>query len=267
MAKAAFLVNDLSRTATITIASQAVPGLGWDMLRDPQPRHRARVNNAGLSFVMDFGAVVQIDCMALIGTSLTEAARVIISASETDPQGLINAYIPYGEIVGAASPDWNGNVVITLDNDLGGLLSVRYLRWFVADSSGPIDIGLAPVGKLFRPSRNFAFGATEGRNDASIRDINPDTRAEFGIALPQQRVKTVTFPALTKAEARGDLDQMDRICGAAGDVLFIEDPAASHADRSRDSIWGSFRKSGADAVATRSAVNMFGRQFVLTERL
>lgn len=266
MAKAAFLINDLSRSATVTYASPTITGLGWDQLKDPQPRHRARVNDSSAYFVLDLGAEVMVDCVALIGTSLDASATVKFKTSTIDPEALTFIYSP-NAASGVTSPDWNGNVIMTFDVDWVAPIPVRYLRWEIQGVSGPIDIGLAPVGAMFRPTRNFSFGSQEGRSDASIRDINPDTGAEFGLALPGKRIKTLNFPALTKAEARGPVDEMDRLVGASGDVLFVEDPQASRADCARDSIWGSFRKTGADAIATRSAVNMFGRQFVLTERL
>jgi hypothetical protein len=44
MAKAAFLYKSLAKGLTPTdTSSSPVAGLGYDMLNDPQPRHRARV--------------------------------------------------------------------------------------------------------------------------------------------------------------------------------------------------------------------------------
>lgn len=262
MAKAAFLYNDLTQAATIS-GSATVSGLGWDFLMDPQPRHRARVDDVAAYVILDLGSVQSIDAAALISTSLESDATARLRASASD--AAVTGSLVHDSGVQSTCTDaaWNGAVVACL----AAPVSARYLRWDVTQGAGPIDIGLAPCGLLFRPTRNFSFGGQEGRVDASLRDTNPDTGAEFGLALPQRRTKLLNFPALTKAEARGDVDLMDRLVGAHGDVLFVEDPEASYADRARDAIWGSFRKTGADAVATRSAVNIFGRAFQLTERL
>lgn len=262
MAKAAILYNDLSKAATVT-GSATVMGLGWDFLKDPQPRHRARVNDVTAYLILDLGAAQSVDAAALIGTSLNAAATARLRASGSDPT--VTGSLAYDSGVQSACTDaaWNGAVI----GCLSAPVTARYLRWDVTQTAAPIDIGLAPCGLLFRPTRNFALGGTEGRSDASIRDGNPDTGAEFGLVLPQKRVKQLSFPGLTKTEVRGDVDLMDRLVGSAGDVMFVEDPDAAWADRARDAIWGSFRKTGADQVATRSFVNVFGRSFQLTERL
>jgi hypothetical protein len=187
---------------------------------------------------------------------------VRLRASTSDATGTGSLAYDSTVLSGVTSSDYNGLVVACFS-----AVTARYIRWDLTQSIGPIDIGLAPCGLLWRPYRNFAFGGAEGLNDASQREINPDTLAEFGLVGPQQRVRTLNFPGLTKAEARGDIEAMDRLVRASGDILFVEDPDAVWLERARAGIWGSFRKTGADAVAVRSAVNVFGRAFQLAERL
>jgi hypothetical protein len=262
MAKAAILYSDMTQAATIGGAA-TVTGLGFDFLKDPQPRHRARVNDTTAYLILDLGSARSFDVAALIGTSLDAAATARLRASASDATVTGSLAYDSGVQSGCTSTAWNGAVI----GCLPAAVSARYLRWDLTLAAGPVDIGLAPCGLLFRPARNFGFGGQEGRIDASVRDSNPDTGAEFGLVLPQRRIKQITFPAFTKAEVRGDLDAMDRLVGSAGDVLFVEDPDASWADRARDSIWGSFRQPGAGALATRSYVSVFGRSITLTERI
>jgi hypothetical protein len=163
---------------------------------------------------------------------------------------------------GVADSAYNGNVIWA-----GTATNVRYARWDINVGAAPIDIGLAPLGLLFRPGRNFQYGAQEGLIDLGARDINPDTGAAFGVSGPKLRTRQLTVSGLTKSEARDAFGAMDLLVGADGDVLFVEDPDESWLNRARDSIWGSFRELGAGSLATRQAAQVWARSFRLTERL
>jgi hypothetical protein len=76
----------------------------------------------------------------------------------------------------------------------------------------------------------------------------------------------LTFTGLTKSEVRDTLAKIDRDVGAAGDILFVDDPDASWLDRARDSIYGSYRQAGPD-LATRVSAQTFSRSMRLTQRL
>lgn len=262
MAKGSYLYKDLSQAATFS-GSTPVSGLDWSFLKDPQPRHRARVNSSSANLILDLGAAVSIDIAALIGTSLDSSSTARLRMSAADPTVLGSLLYDSTVLASVTDAAYIGAVI----GCLPAPVTARYIRWDLVQGGAPVDIGLAPCGLLWRPSRNFSFGGMEGRSDASRREVNPDTCAEFGLALAQRRVKRLTFAALTKSEVRTDLDAMDRLVGASGDVLFVEDSDASWADRARDSIWGSFRETGGSDLTTRQAVNVFSRSFVQTERI
>lgn len=162
---------------------------------------------------------------------------------------------------GPTDPSYNGNVIATFAQQ-----TLRYWRWDAWNTTNPIDIGLAPMGLLIRPGRNFNYGAQEGVIDLGQRDRNPDTGAEFGLSGPKPRAKLLTFSGLTKAEIRDTFGGVDRSVGGSGDLLFVEDPDASYLDRARDSIWGAYRQLGAD-FASRQGAQVWSRAFRLTERL
>jgi hypothetical protein len=262
MAKASFLYRDLSKTATIT-GSTTVSGLDWSQLKDVQPRHRARVAATSAFAILDLLSATPVDVAALISTSLDATATARLRMSASDPTVTSSLLYDSGVLSSITDAAWNGAVI----GCLAASVTVRYLRWDVTQSASPLDIGLAPCGLLFRPGRNFSYGSQEGRADPSQRDVNSDTGAEFSFALPQKRVKVLTYSALTKAEVRGDLDAMDRLAGVFGDVLFVENPDDTWANSARDSIWGGMRPVGNAALASRTATDVFGRSFTLTERL
>jgi len=158
------------------------------------------------------------------------------------------------------SPDLNGDVVACFAST-----TARYWRIDIASATDPIEIGISMLGLLFRPGRNYQYGAQEGLIDFSTRKINEDTAASFGVKGPKLKTKLLTFTGLTHGEVRDTLAKIDRDVGASGDVLFVDDSDASWLNRARDAIYGSYRQAGPD-IATRVAAQQFARSFRLTER-
>lgn len=264
-ARPGFLYKNLAAGLTPTgTSSSTVAGFGWDQLNDPQPRNRASVASTSAILVFDLGSAQSADCWAFISTSLPSGATIRIRASTLDPTCVANLLLDTGVLSSVTDPEYNGNAVICFAST-----SARYWRADFASATNPIDIGRAPLGLLFRPSIGFSYGAQEGRVDLSVRDVNPDTGAEFAIAGPRKRTRLLTFSACGESEVRGltsSIDEMDRFAGAAGDVLFVEDSDDAALDRARDSVWGSFRESG-PAAATRSHPDYWSWSCRLTERL
>jgi hypothetical protein len=261
MAKAAFgfqnLVKGLTPTGT---SSSAAADLPWSNLNNVQPRYRARVAAASAILVWDLASAQSVDFAALISTSLPASATARLRASTADPTCVGSLLYDSGVQSTVTSPDHNGNVVNCFAS-----VSARYWRWDLTGAN-PIDIGIAALGLFFRPGRNYQYGAQEGLIDLSIRDENPDTGSEHAIDGPKKRTKLITIQGLSKAETRDSFASVDRLIGASGDLLFVDDPDASWVDRARDSIWGGYRAVGAD-LATRVAAQIFSRSFRLTERL
>jgi hypothetical protein len=267
VAKGSFLIANLAAGLTAAAGSSStIAGLGWDRLNDPQPRHRARVNATSAILIWDLGSAKAVDCAALISNSLTSAATARLRASTADSTVVTSLLHDSGVQSNVTDAAWNGNVV----QAISASVTARYWRWDVTDAGAPIDIGLAPLGLLFRPARNFAYGAQEGRLDLGLRDTNQDTGAQFGVSGPKPRVKIFTMPAMTKTEARDiavSADAMDRLVGVSGDVLFVPDADDTWINRARDAIWGGFRQPSTEIYGERKTVNAWSRAFRMTERL
>lgn len=264
MANITFLYNDLSRAAATTFSgSSQVAGMTYAVqLIDPQPKHRSRVAATTSNLIIDIGAGASVDVGALLSTSILNTDTVRFRISLSDPTVVGSLLYDSGSLSGLTQAYYNGNIIMPLSAPVTG----RYFRWDITQASSPIDIGLAPLGLLFRPTRNFSWSAQEGRIDLSPREINPDTGAEFGVALPQKRSRVFSLDGLTQSEARVAVDEMDRLQGAAGDILAIEDIDASAVTRAQNAIWGSFR-TAPDNFATRRFANIYAREFKLVERL
>lgn len=258
-----FLYDDKSRAAVITSSGTLGDG-GVDRLADPQPRHRMRLSGAAGNFTMDLGAVFALDVFALISATLDTDSTVRVRASATDPTATGSLLHDSGVLAAVTSSKWFGQVVHLPP----AAVNVRYVRWDMAVGSGTsIDIGLAPLGPLFRPTRNYAYGAQKGRQDYGVRDGNPRTGAMFGVSGGKARVQAFQLGSLTPAEVSADVTEMDRRIGVDGDVLWIPEAADVMADIARDAIWGGFRQVGQPQMASHDSFQLLSRSYQITERL
>lgn len=260
----AFLYADKSRDATVSSSGTLGDG-GTDRLADPQPRHRMRLDGVSAQFTLDLGAVEPLDCFALISTNLVEASDVRVRASDTDAAATSSLTLDSGVLSGVTAAAYLGQVVHVLT----AAIAARYVRWDLSVPSGAsIDVGLAPLGLMWRPTRNYAYGAQRGRQDYSTRDGNARTGGVFAVkAAAQSRVQAFTLAALSPSEAKGDVEIMDREVGVAGDVLWIPETDDAAIARARDAIWGAFRQVGAPALTVQDSFELLSRSYLMTERL
>jgi hypothetical protein len=213
--------------------------------------------------ILDLLSATPVDVAALISTSLDATATARLRMSASDPTVTSSLLYDSGVLSSITDAAWNGAVIGCL----------RGLGHCPLSALGCDAIGLAAG---YRPSALRASFPSwseflvwqPGRPRRSLA-ARCQSRHWRGVlfALPQKRVKVLTYSALTKAEVRGDLDAMDRLAGVFGDVLFVENPDDTWANSARDSIWGGMRPVGNAALASRTATDVFGRSFTLTERL
>lgn len=262
MPASAFLYRNLIDAAPVAVQNATAPGMPASRLVDPQPRHRARWVAPTTAFVsFDLGQPQQLGAFALVSTNLTAASVARFRCSLVDGLGTEVYLSP--NVAGLTAPEWNGAVVHVPPAPV----TARYVGFRIDDPTlAWIDVGRFVAGPLWRTAKAWQYGAQLGRLDLSVREQNPTTGAEFGRAGPRPRAMLFTLPALTAAEAEGDLEAMDRTVGAAGDVLWIPDVTRTAAALAQTAIWGSFRPVG-ESLATRANFVQLGRAFRLVERL
>lgn len=258
----AFLWQDKSRAAGV--ATSGVLGDGAaSMLADPQPRHRMRLAGTTANFILDLGAATLLDCFALISTTLQADSTIRARVSATDPTATSALVYDSTALAGITDDDWLGQVVLIAPAQISG----RYVRWDLTVTSGAsIDVGLASCGPLFRPTRNYAYGAARGVADYGVREGNPRTGAMFGVAGAKARVQQFALSSLTPAEVESDVKEMDRLVGNEGDVLWIPETTDSDLVKARDAIWGGFRAQGSP-LTSHDSFNLKSRAYLVTERL
>jgi hypothetical protein len=170
-----------------------------------------------------------------------------------------------GIIAAETGDEAGGNVVLLAP----ATVTTRYLRVEVtADGATAIDIGQLVAGPLWRPSRAFAYGVTEGREMLDRRDRNPLTGASFPVpALANPRVTRFSLPLLSGAEVRGQHRAMLRALGAIGDALWIPETSLSQAELNARSIWGAVAAPGDEAATSRDSFPGSSRSFRIIERV
>lgn len=236
----------------------AAGGLPLAYLLDEQPRVRARLIGSTVAFTVDFGAVVDIDWVALMETTIPAGATVALAASSTDDTG-VTAEEGAASVTAAGTEATRGNVHI----DTAGW-SARYLRVTVSGLADGCDIGLMYAGPLWVLERGIG-GLQEGRTILDGRDGNPISGAEFAVpALINPRILagSLTF---TRAEIAGAHRDMLAAIGGARDVLLIPNTADTQAELSARALWGAMQQPGGATVVQRVSV-IGARSFVLRDR-
>lgn len=263
---AAFLHDDLVAAAGIdtTYSTAPVSTMPLSNLIDPQPRMRCRWSGVSAGMRVDFGSSQTISAVALIGTTLTDAAASI--------------RVRLSDVVDMTSPSWdtgtdncdtsaaaNGNVVILHATSASG----RYLQVEVGDATATtIDIGRLVAGPLWRLSHSWAYGLGEGRTILDRRDRNSFTGAEFPVpAVFNPRAATFQLQYVTAAEAIGEWRTMLATLGGTGDALWVPEETLSQSETNLRAIWGSIAQPGESAFLTRANFLQYQRQFTMVERV
>lgn len=266
MALPGFLYRNLAAGLTpASGSSTAASGFPWSNLDNPQPRKRARSTGNSTTLIWDLGSAMSVD-FAYLGSTSAEAGASCsarLRASTADPTVVASLLYDSGINASVTDPEYHGNI----GHGLTTPMSARYWRWDISTLS-VLEVGVAMLGLLLRPENGVEYGFQEGRIDHSIRDLNEDTGGEFAVFGPKQRALQFVLGA-TESEVRGlttSFSDMDRLIGASGDVLFVEDSADTWIDIARDSLYGSFREVGA-SLATRQANTFWTRVFQMRERL
>ena len=259
----AFLYDNAIKSATLASAQATVPSMPLANLQDAQPRRRARLNAASATIDVDLLAALQVDCVALLSTTLSATATIRMRLANVSSFATLLA--DTGSINAEAQDGAQGNVVLVLPAPV----TARYLRIDLTDGAAAfMDIGLLVAGQLWRTERSIAYGIEEGRLMLDRRDRNSFTGAEFPVpAIFNPRYARFTLPVLSDAEVRNQHRSLVRQLGAARDGLVILDIADGLAERNRRALWGALNEPGGNAGTIMAAFNISERSFLVTERV
>lgn len=221
--------NNLADAGTVS-GGGGVSTLPVQNVQDPQPRKVYRTLSTSAYVIADLGSAQAADLLALAGTNLTTAATgARVRASNLDPtvtSSLVYDSSADGAVVSIGpDPRYLGDLFVLF----GSQQTARYWRIDVSDATlSAIDIGRLWVGPKFVPSRNVSYGYGFGWGSTGVqqRSVYGQLHVKRGA---QFRVARLALEMLTEAEMAASLAELQRIAGAAGDVLFVENPVATYA--------------------------------------
>ncbi len=242
--------------ASLSASSEAAD-LGVNALATDHLAEVWRSADAGPQWVQaDFGAPVEIGIIGLFGSNLTAGGlwrvRLGTTAGSGDllDTGLVPAgVVPgYGQALHAPAAPVNARH-LRVDLDDAGLAGAGYHQ-----------AGALWTGPLFRPARNFSYGAAIGWVDSSLR-----ARTRGGQVItdkrPAWRGDSFALEFLSEAE-KYELLELDRIAGLGGTVLWIREPGGAY--QNRDAIRGTLADLTPIAHAERP---IHSKSFRIEERL
>lgn len=224
MANGYLLFDDRIAAATLT-GDAGVAGLPLANLQDPQPTKVARWQATSGYVVADFGAAVPVGGLVLHGTNLSAAATRRVRLSSADATGAAGDVHDSGAAAAGVLATYRGSFAYMLSSDL----SARYLRLDLADASlSFIDAGVLLAGPVFRPARNFSYGASIG-----FQEFGRNERSPVGITFTSQRARaralSLRFEYASASEAYGHLLELQRLAGITRNVALVPDPGGTNA--------------------------------------
>lgn len=235
MAQAMLATPVLSDAGTVQAGSQS-GGAPVTNLLSMQPGLPWRALDLGNAwFTVNLPAAPEIDFVALLAHTASAAATWRIRAA--DSEGDLTAAPAYDSTeVSMWPPGGRPSGYTHLPSVLSLIAAPVSRAWWRIDILDPgnpkpwVNVGRLYLSKLFRPGRNFAFGASGGWNDPSPREtsvggqIYPEPR-------PQHREETVTFAWLSEEEMYDGIEEIRRQRGTSRDLLLIpniDDTARLH---------------------------------------
>ncbi len=272
MGNCRFVIQNLGLGAAYypwTGYSMPVNEYGFDAFLDPSPSHQMVVNAQFATasflrryqFAVDLGQAAMIDTFALINTNITEGSKVTLWCYLDDPAAGGTTVAQMAFTVGDRTRTRNQVVM-----DLTNKVEMRYMRFFIDNVDTYISIGNVVIGSSWVPTYNFDVQYNTGRLDSGQREVNPTTGAAFNFPGARPRLLTLSLGTLSQTEVETYVDDLDRLAGATGDILFIPDGDDSFQQMSLRAIYGACRLSG-EGLAAHFFPNIYRRPFRIQETM
>ncbi|WP_157879013.1 hypothetical protein [Pararhodospirillum photometricum] len=213
-------------------------------IRGSVSRVARSVNAAATStqFAVDLGRARPIDLIGLIRHNCTPAAQIRVTAG-TVPSGAdlydsgwasVWPEIYQTEDLEWEDDNWWTGTVDVEDIDvtrvdffkvLPGFVSGRYWSVYIDDegnTSGYVQFGALWLGPTWTPDVNPSYGASYNWTDPSEVEKTLGGAAVVD-ERPAYREHSVTFEALTDAEAFGKIEEIQRRLGVSGELVLLPD--------------------------------------------
>jgi len=225
----------LSDAGTVQAGSQAGSMPAHNLLSMQPGEPWAAIDLSNAWFTLNMPAAPEIDFVALIAHTATAAATWRIRAADSEA-ALTAAPLFDSTEISMWPPGGRPPGYTYLPSVLNLISAPEARAWWRVDILDPgnpagfVSVGRLYAAKLFRPGKNFAFGASGGLNDPSPRERSLGGNL-YTDPRPQTREETVTFAWLTETELRDGIEEIRRQRGTSRDLLLIpnlDDTARLH---------------------------------------
>jgi hypothetical protein len=238
--------------------ANSLPLVPASRLQNIHVARKTRASTNSEAYTFDLGANYSLDTVALIGanSTITGFSRVRVSAS--DPTALTGTLYDSASIQGLIDPSYGS--LVSLFTPVNG----RYVRIDYSDAAlSYMEAGRAFIGLRHQFEYNFTVGWSRSREDRS-ESLESEGGQTHTNVRNSRRVLDVNFEQLSDDEILM-MEEIDRIHGTHGDVLFITDPTSLNL--SRASIWGRLETLSPNIQSIVSDPVVYNRSLHIVERL
>jgi hypothetical protein len=220
---------NLADSGTIT-ASGALGLAPASRLQNQHVARKWRVNTTTANIVVDLGASVSMDTIALMGVGGVVAPTFRFRVSTVDTTGAAGDAYDSGVIASLWSADYLPVIRLITSPVVG-----RYVRIDVTGGVSYIEAGRLFVGLRSQFSINFQAGWERMWNDSSIRTIGRSGQSFYDLR-DMYRTLNLTMDFASESDRFDIMEAIDVALGSHDDMLVITNPASTQLNR--DSVWG-----------------------------
>jgi hypothetical protein len=260
MANAALVISNNADAATVGASSQVLT-LPASNLKTPHPSERWRSLNSADWIVLDKGAAIMGDTVALFGLTCGVNATIRLRLSTIDGSGGAGDVLDTGAL-STGDPSFDVDYA-SFVHRLATPAAWRYARFDIDDPDADfVEAGCILDGLSESFAYNFAAGG-------SIQEVDRSrvTATSSGMTLTWDdngfRRVDLSFQWVTEAQRYGLIRRLDRVCGRRRNVLLMTD--TDSADLPRDSIYGLV--TDITPVTFGVIFDLFGKQLRIDERI
>lgn len=251
----AIAFENLADLGIITASSQQLLMPTFN-LQNGHVQRRWRSLNAPAYCVLDAGALMSIDTVALFGMTMSDNGTAQIRISTVDSSG--SAGDAYDSGVVAVDAGYGSSISL-----LPAPVSGRYVRFDLADAGADyVEAGRLFVGTRTQFRCNHIYGWQRAWVDRSVRAKTRGGQTQIWNDN-HYRTMDLTFDFLSETEMNDVVDVIDRENGLHKDVLLIRNPQSDNL--ARDSVWGLMTEL--TPAGTPQIFDVFSKQFKVEERL
>lgn len=227
--------QNLADPPGVVAASSAESLLPASNLQTSDIRELWRATSGTADIILDMGASLTVQAVALIRTNLAGTDTVRVRMSASDPT--VTSSLAHDS--GVLTPDidtTHKRFVYFIDAGV----TARYVRLDLG-AAAAAEAGRLLVARAWTPSSNMQYGWQRTWRDPS-RISESLGQIRYTDVRERQRGYAFRLTGLTETEVFDEIDEINRINGTSVDLLICRDSAATAAALGRETIWGTLEQ-------------------------